>query len=232
MRLLFPALAFAIGLVAPPAANAFSVFMQSRGPTQGLQASDTVAIDVFIESDVNLPVADLSVAVLFDPHLVYDPVASAALPIIHPAPSVAYNTTGAQAGYLFYVPHAGILYPGAAPAFAEWPTPPPGVGQVNVSYDYEPHGINSSYTYMATGITWIASLVFHVSDAQAGSIELSLTAGGAGIEEAVGNFIDPATITLGAPIVVPEPESLLLIAVGIAAALAISSGSTHARSKR
>lgn len=73
---------------------------------------------------------------------------------------------------------------------------------------------------MRLGSTWIGSLVFHVDDESAVSeIALSLTGGGAGIESTPGQLIDPSTITLGAPVRVPEPGTLLLLALGGASAL-------------
>jgi hypothetical protein len=64
-----------------------------------------------------------------------------------------------------------------SPAFDPWPTPPPGLGQVNVAYDYQPD--RSSFgTNMFPGVTWIGSLAFHIDDPDAVSqIALSLTAG-------------------------------------------------------
>jgi hypothetical protein len=196
-------------------AGGFSLSLESRAPTAGLQTSDTVAIDVFLEGAGSPTIADLSVAVLWDSgHLTYDPTASAGLPIIHPAP--ALYTTGAQAGYLFYNAHAGILYPSVAPAFGEWPSPPTGRGQVNLEYDF----VGSlPYTFPSGPFGpnyWIGSLVFHVDDASlASEIELSVTAGGAGIEASVGSLVDPATVSLGAPIIVPEPTTWVLIGAGL-----------------
>ena len=225
-----------LAIAASPAA-AFPITMAMRGGPVALQVSDTFAVDVFVGVDELFSVADFSVAVLFDSgSLSYDPVASAALPVIHPAP--AFYTTGAQPGYLFYSQSDGLLYPTPTPAFQEWPTPPPGQGQVNVSFDFvgDPTigGGTRTETYSNSihavgGAVWIGSVVFHLDTDATSSIALSVTAGGAGIEETTGVLYDPSEISLGAPILVPESTSGLLVAVAVLTGLALGYSRTFAR---
>jgi len=206
------------------ATDAYSLRLESRGPTSGLRASDTVAIDVMLEPNCTADYAEscetfgtLSVAVLFDPaQLSYDPAASMDLPLIHFSPGGG----GAQPSYILYGHHA-IMYPVVTPAFSLHPNPPPGRGQINLEYVESAGGLGRTFGWIED--VWIGSVVFHLGEnAESTLIELSASVSGTGIRPDLDEpFIDPATIGLGSPVLVtiPEPLTALLLLVGATAAV-------------
>ncbi len=167
-------LAVALLLFSATSASAWAVDMQVRQTSTGglssFDVSDTITVDVFFDAtgfEINLFTtsvisSDASV-------LQYNAAASAALPIIHPAPPTAFGTTGAQPGYILYTPGIGgmpptpatALYPQQTPAFLPWVAPPPGAEQININYAET--NITDEFGTQSTGLNiWIASMVFHV----------------------------------------------------------------------
>jgi hypothetical protein len=202
-------------------AHAYSIRHEARGPTDGLNPSDTVTIDVFLEARCDADSCEtygsLSIAVLFEQAaLTYDPVASVMSPEVS---SQLPFRGGAQPSYILYASHHTVLYPQATPAFELWPDPPAGMGQVNVDYQGFQLPRISPYTF-GSGDSWMATMVFHL-ESGAGStlIALSANAGGTGITEIVGGeFVDPKRIHLSDPILftVPEPATAALMLTGVA----------------
>lgn len=225
-------LAVALLLFGTTSANAFAINMVARNATTSLDVSDTVTVDVFFDATAT-GIILFSTAVLNSSAsmLTYDPVASAALPIIYP-PGVSY-ATGAEPYVLLHsdpipstmvgmttVPGAPAveLLPQQTPAWLTWPVPPPGQEQVNINY--AELNITDTFNTRATGLNlWIASLVFHVDaigDDQ--TLSLSLSSGG-NILQVGDTIVDPNTVALSAPIVLtfvtPEPTTAVLIGFGL-----------------
>lgn len=216
-------LAIAISLGAIPllatTAGAWAIHTQVRGPVTSLTVDDTVSVDLFLDAEPGLQL--LSLAVIHDDLLAYDPTASASLPIIHPAP-VAPGTTGAMPAYILYAaaPTPTYLVPAfPGPAWPAWPSPPPNKGQVNVAYQ---EATLTPAAGSGTGI-WIGSLVFQVTEAfDVSVIDLAPGPGSPIIIQANGAAVDTSEIVLGQIVLtghaVPEPATGLLMAFGLAAA--------------
>lgn len=179
-----------------------------------LVPNETVQVDIYLDAGTGLQL--LSFGVFYEDFLTYDPVASAALSPKGPGPS------GAQPSYILYSPPSGkgaatVLYPQHTPAFATWPNPPPGMGQVNIDY------AEASFSPAEASGTniWIASLVFHANGfgPQADSvIQLGFSYDAGHVIYANDHeiqFVD-VPITLLNPL--PEPVTGLLLFVGVVVA--------------
>lgn len=210
MRILITNLfAVALLLFGATSASAFAINMVERNGATSISAGSTVTVDVFLDAEPGIVL--LSVGVLYDPtEFDYNGVASAALPIIYPAPAEAYGTTGALPGYILYAGGKPVTYlvPQQSPYWLPWPNPPAGKAQNNINY-----AENSLSPTTASGTNiWIGSMVFDVVDAGDGValIELCNTCGGNVLAGEGGAVIDPATIPLtGTPITVTVPEPAL-----------------------
>lgn len=217
--------------LAAPQASAFSYSMTSRTPTSGLSVGDPVVVDVFFDAD-QPDVLIASVAVVGEDVLRFDPVASALLPVIYPAPPASAGTNGSQPGYILHSPGAGDVPATWLESFRspwiEWPgLKPPGTVQVNVDYlsNQFLNGISAKAT--GTGI-WVGSLLFEVgADFATSEIQLAFTSSNVlalFTEPDIHTVIDPADIGLSSPIVLtgtlPEPTTATLIALGLAVSAA------------
>jgi hypothetical protein len=204
------ALVIASMLFVAARADAFAtVTMTARGPVSSLATSDTVTVDVFLDVGSGLTLFSVGVLSSSDAVLAYDPIASAATPPFMGA------GPGAQPSYILYIggKPASILYPVPTPAFANWPAPPPGQEQVNINFAeplLNPNPVSGS------GL-WIATLVFEVTGPlMLETLSLSVTAGG-NLVQTGSTVLPPSATTLSAPIqLVPEPNSTMLVAVGVA----------------
>ena len=219
-------------------ASAFEVRMSARNSTGPLNPGDTVTIDVFFDAtapDIIL----FSVGLIFDPtFLEYQFDASAALPIIHPAPLPAYGTTGAEPGYILYDPPvAGMppipavsLLPLQTPAWFTWPNPEPGQAQVNVNY-FESNILDTFNTRTTGNNIWIGSMVLRVrDDAPNGDSMVNLCMTCAGNLLQLGEVVQPPPPVTGAvTVTVPEPAAM---ALGAAAVLSLSFYAVRARRRR
>jgi hypothetical protein len=204
-------------------ASAWAIEMTTTYGGEGLDISDTVIVDVFLDSEVGLML--YSSAVIYDQagEIVYDGPGSAALPpnpncfppLCGPGPS------GAQPSYLLYSPPSAmmsqtILYPLQTPSWRNWPgILPPGFRQVNINYT-EP--TFTPTTIFGDGI-YIGTLLFHVANLGDGSavIDLCVDCGG----NIVQPFMTPVPTSdialIGGPVVVnlPEPAIASLALAGL-----------------
>jgi len=194
-------------------ASAYAVELGTVYAGEGLDLSDTVIVDVFLDA-VPAGLIFFSVAVLYPNNgdLVYDGPASAALPPQGP------GTSGAQPSYILYTGGKGstVLYPQQVPSWRNWPAPPAGKRQVNINY-IEPTFTPASAS--GTGI-YVGTLVFEVASMlnPTANIELCNTCGG-NITENGNGIIPPSAIPLvNSPIVVnlPEPALATLALAGLA----------------
>ena len=208
-------LAAALLLFGAASASAFAVNMVASTPTTGLTKSDTVIVDVFLDSDG--PISIFSVAVVSsDPSaLLYDGAASAALPTNPGSGKRASN--GSQSSYILYEAvgrSRNYLKPLQTPYFVTFPPETVGTEQVNIHYTE-----NALGTTNATGNgVYIATLLFHiVADFTTANLSLAFTT--SNLIQAGTVVVDPNLIGLSAPItltgVVPEPTTALLIGLGV-----------------
>jgi hypothetical protein len=210
-------LATAVLLFGATSASAFAVNMALRpggNDPNALNPGDSVVVDFF--ADFDQPNTQLFAFSVFsnDPGISYDDVASAALPIIYPAPSYGANVaTGAGPGYILYM--AGMppaaLYPLQNPSQL-WIAPPPGQGQVNVNYSSP--AVNSIGADTGSNV-WVASLVFTATESGTLTLSVSNTTSILRVNNVV---LDPSTVSVSEPIaltVVPEPTTAALIGLGI-----------------
>jgi hypothetical protein len=153
------ALAAALATLAfTQAASAFGLSYGIRGgQLSSYSTSDAVVVDIFLDApDPGLSTIEASIRVE-SAVLSYDAAGSAALPVVHPAPS--YGTTGAAPGYILYSAAPAVYMLPLSNPWQTWPAPPPGQTQVDVQYVEANLGQTS-----ATGTNiWIASLLFHVT---------------------------------------------------------------------
>lgn len=218
-------LAVALLLFGATSASALAFNMTWRNPAPTVSSGDQVIVDVFFDADI-VDILAFSVSVInSNPSMLqYDGPASAALPIIYPAPPYA-GTTGAQPSYLLYTAGSGggmlplipatALYPQQTPNWLTWPAPPPGTQQVNINYAESNITDSFNTTYTASNL-WVASLVFNVVGGGETTLTLSNTNGGNVFGIGTGTVLDPGTISLSAPIVVvPEPTTAMLIGLGL-----------------
>ena len=214
------------------AANAFAIRYEVRGgQLSSYGVSDAVVVDVFLGAP-DPGITSFSASIRVDAAILgYDPVGSAALPVIHPAPG--YGTTGAAPGYILYGSSgmsgepATVLYPLANP-WPPWPSPPPGQTQVNIDYR-EP---NLGETSATDTNVWIASLLFHV-DADFDTTTISLDVGQFMIQ---GDTDVSGAVDVFAPIVlsghVPEPGTVVLLGLGLFVSAAARRGSARRPKER
>jgi hypothetical protein len=207
-------------------AGAFAVNMTARGATNSLNVSDTVTVDVFLDSDG--PITIFSVAVInSNPSaLLYAGPASAVLPMFpdcfYPlcGNSLGINR-GAQPAYILIEPTigrsgGGRLKPSQTPFFQSFPPEFPGTEQININYREESFFGTTNLT--GTGV-YVATLVFHIV-AEFSDDTLSLAFTSQNVIQAGTVITDPATIGLSAPITltgtaVPEPTTGLLLGLGL-----------------
>jgi len=219
-------IAVALLLFGATSANAFAINMVARNSTVSLDVSDTVTVDVFFDATAT-GIILFSSAVLSSNSSVmsYDPVASAALPVIY-APGPTYST-GSRPNYILYdagmtvgmtaIPPVQLL-PQQSPAWLTWPAPP--VGQQQVNINFAETNITDTFNTRTTGNgIWIASMVFHIDQAfTTEELALSVTSGGNILQVGL-SIIAPGTIGLSAPIVltgvVPEPTTAILMGLGL-----------------
>jgi len=189
-------------------AQAVEFSMSSTYGGETLDVSDTVVVDVFLDTEVGMQI--FGVGVTFDAtELSYDSAGTIALPPQGP------GSSGAQPSYILYTAGGGMsptttLYPLQTPAFQTWPTPPAGAGQVNVNYSetaFNPAAASGTNVY-------IGSLLLEVISTGDGSAEIDFR-----LEDSGGQVVrindvelDLTTVPLnGAPITVvtaPEPAQL------------------------
>ena len=202
----------ALLLLGATSASAFAVSMTARGDTNSLITSDTVTVDVFLDADAGITIFSVAVISSNPAVLAYDQAASLALapgfnPCVGP---ICGGDNGTQPSYLLYTGGMGASYliPLQTPAFLEFPTL--GTGHVNINYIERTLGTT---TLTGTGI-YVASLVFHVvGDIVSETLSLAFTS--SNVLQSGVTIIDPATIGLSAPILVPEPTTAMLMGLGI-----------------
>ncbi len=207
-------LAAALLLFGAASASAFAVSMVARGATTGLQVSDTVTVDVFLDATGGITIFSVAVLVSDPAVLSYDGPASAALP-----PS-GVGTSGAQQSYVLYGgmgKSATYLVPAVTPYFLTFPgSSPTGGPQINVFYTESSLG-----TTTATGVgIYVATLVFHVvQDFAIDSETLQLAFLTGNVIQDGTRVVDPSDIGLSGPITlrgtIPEPTTAMLIGLGI-----------------
>ena len=207
-------LAAALLLFGAASASAFAINMVASTPTTGLTTSNTVVVDVFLDSDG--PITIFSVAVVnSDPSaLLYNGAASAALPT-NPAAGTFGGSNGNQSSYILYetVGRAtNYLKPAQTPFFLTFPPETAGTEQVNINYNENALGTTNA---TGTGV-YIATLLFDVVDEiDVGSLELAFTT--SNLIQAGVVIVDPNTITLSDPIqLVPEPGVAGIAFAGLA----------------
>ena len=182
-----------------------------------LTTSDTITVDIFFSTDQTL-MQQLAIGVVTPAALSYDAAASTALPVIYPAPSAVYGTTGAQAGYILYAPQgkAGGTQLNHVGAPIVWPAPAPGTNKTNVNFQ-----VPDLFT-PTIGVgdnIWVASLVFHLDSAVGGDIALQISGLGSVLRD--NNVVvsdDPNAVGLSASLTyqaVPEPATAALIGFGV-----------------
>jgi hypothetical protein len=195
-------------LVFASAASAFEITMTTSYGGETIAVSDSVVVDVFIDTEAGLVV--WSGAVLYDPdELFYDSAASAALPPQAAGPS------GAQPSYILYTGGrpSTILYPQQTPAWLNWPAPPADKEQVNINWAEKSL---APATASGTGI-YVASMVFETTADGTAVIELCTSCGGNVLD--FDGVVPPSDIPLnGTPITVtvPEPAVAGLALAGLA----------------
>jgi hypothetical protein len=191
-----------------------------------LVTSDTVTVDLFFTTD-EPGMQQLAVGVISPDTVAYDIASSAALPLIYPAALPSYTLTGAQNGYILYIPtgKAGFnILDAVQPAPVVWPAPAPGTNKTNINFQVPNLLVPTQQTNAPDG-EWIASIVFHIG-AGFGGGELSLQISGLGsvlrANDIVYSTTNPELISLSAPLVlsgpggvVPEPTTAALIGLGI-----------------
>ena len=230
LNLLATALVLLFGATSASAVAINMSVRDSSAPLGSLAVSDTVTVDVFADLDLTgIQLFTTSVIVTDASAASYDAAASAALPIIYPAPAPAYGTQGDQPGYILYAPSTGIGMPPPPSTFLapqqtpwqEWVNPPVGAQQINVNYA----DLNGTTNPGATNI-WIASMVFHIDDVTADfQIELgpTMVIGPMILQTLADGQLDTSLIPVSDPITltginytpVPEPTTAALIGLGL-----------------
>lgn len=193
---------FVFSMAAPAQAGAFTVHMTSDYTGDTLAVGSTINIQMHLDAP-EIYLQEVSLNLLFDPIIFrYNPQMNAAVGV---KTYILYFSTMSPG-------HSG-LYPSQDP-WEYWPTPPPGLQQVNVTWASSSDGTSTRRTGMGDKIAEIQLVVAAEGDGL-GEILLTTTAGG-------GAFTvqhDPdATLQInGSPInvVTPEPYSALLLGLGL-----------------
>jgi len=191
-------LATAMLIFGAASASAYALTAQlnpGSDATGAASPSDQIIIDVYLDAEAGL--GFLGFGVVWDDNgsIAYDQSASS-------VPTYILYAGGKPATYLI---------PNIAPPGYWGGINLPGKAQVQVEYFEVGFGSASA---SGTGI-WVATLVFHVTGAGGGVIDLTLGANGA-IVESYGNNVTSTTTTSGSFTLIPEPTTALLIGFGLA----------------
>lgn len=219
------AMSIASCMASPAYANAF--YFDIGGATLDPDTGDRITVEVLLDASY-FRIQMLSVSVMATSSVFrYDPVLSSQSTYILYSPNIG---RGLSSVYLVPPGKRFSQSPDWSPV--EWPTPPPGLTQVNIEFVEK----NLSST-RKTGLGIVlATLVFEVLDGDmAGSLALSLDETG---DLAGGNIfridlgrehVDIADeVTLGPAItIIPEPASLVLVASGLFMMAALSRGGSQ-----
>jgi hypothetical protein len=210
-------------------ADAYRMGFQALNYTPGntLNTSDTITVQVYLDTQYETNIRLFSVSVFFDPlKLSYVKTSSNANGEgTFAFPYMLFDPSGGRTG-----PPATYLVPTNQPPNFWTGTKPPGIEQINVNWQ-ESNLTNGYDTRVASRYVPAATIVFSALQAldsgNVADIAISFTGGG-NVFSVSGSAIQSSVALFGTPIKVPEPTSAML-AFG---ALSTVYGLYHVRRRR
>lgn len=204
-----------ISLAIAGAAGAVTAIRTPQGYPDlgGTHTGDLLTYDLYLDIPVNDGLVNFSMGVLFDPTFV----------------SYRQDLSVSNDDGLLYTPGSGKM-PGSwlepvvgsgpdpfapdGPGFDTWPTPPPGLAQVNVDFRNQNLGAPTSGT--GTGV-YLGTIVFEALSRQ-GYTQIQMTFDAGGNTFNINGVDESSSVSVGMDFIginTPEPTTALLVGLGI-----------------